>query len=223
MACFFSTSTSAIHATQVPESVPQATPRPRPLGAFFGVWLMGFDNNVYVQIGNIMLIGLGAKNAILIVEFAKMKREEGLDATSAAIEAAKLRLRPIIMTSLAFVLGVIGAIALTGAVRALESGQYLDAVGPSLAAAFVLLTAGAWAWRRGRPALLGAWLCFSAALLPSLPEMSPPAPDASSELLRLRARLETQGLFDAARKRIALAQKKRWAEYRKQKAAAAKG
>src|SRR5262245_65332232 len=77
------------------------------LGAFFGVWLAGYDNNVYVQIGNIMLIGLAAKNAILIVEFAKAKHEEGMDLQEAALESARLRFRPILMTAFAFILGVI--------------------------------------------------------------------------------------------------------------------
>ncbi|MCC6671303.1 MAG: multidrug efflux RND transporter permease subunit [Planctomycetes bacterium] len=77
------------------------------LGAFFGVWLTGYDNNVYVQIGNIMLIGLAAKNAILIVEFAKAKHEEGKSVDEAALESARLRFRPILMTAFAFILGVV--------------------------------------------------------------------------------------------------------------------
>ena len=77
------------------------------LGAFFGVWLMGYDNNVYVQIGLVMLIGLAAKNAILIVEFAKAKHEEGLSLEEAALDSARLRFRPILMTAFAFILGVV--------------------------------------------------------------------------------------------------------------------
>jgi HAE1 family hydrophobic/amphiphilic exporter-1 len=78
------------------------------LGAFFGVWLMGYDNNVYVQIGLIMLVGLAAKNAILIVEFAKAKHEQdGLPIQDAALESARLRFRPILMTAFAFILGVV--------------------------------------------------------------------------------------------------------------------
>jgi HAE1 family hydrophobic/amphiphilic exporter-1 len=84
------------------------------LGAFFGVWARGMDNNVFVQIGLVMLIGLAAKNAILIVEFAKMKKEEGLDVTAAALEAAKLRFRPILMTAFAFILGVVPLVIATG-------------------------------------------------------------------------------------------------------------
>ena len=77
------------------------------LGAFFGVWLMGYDNNVYVQVGLVMLIGLAAKNAILIVEFAKAKHEEGASLEEAALESARLRFRPILMTAFAFILGVV--------------------------------------------------------------------------------------------------------------------
>jgi HAE1 family hydrophobic/amphiphilic exporter-1 len=85
------------------------------LGAFFGVWLMGYDNNVYVQIGNIMLIGLAAKNAILIVEFAKAKHEEGMSLADAALESARLRFRPILMTAFAFILGVVPLMLASGA------------------------------------------------------------------------------------------------------------
>jgi HAE1 family hydrophobic/amphiphilic exporter-1 len=85
------------------------------LGAFFGVWLMGFDNNVYVQIGLVMLIGLAAKNAILIVEFAKAKREEGMSLEDAALTSARLRFRPILMTAFAFILGVVPLMLASGA------------------------------------------------------------------------------------------------------------
>jgi HAE1 family hydrophobic/amphiphilic exporter-1 len=85
------------------------------LGAFFGVWLAGYDNNVYVQIGNIMLVGLAAKNAILIVEFAKAKHEEGRSVEEAALESARLRFRPILMTAFAFILGVVPLMLASGA------------------------------------------------------------------------------------------------------------
>ncbi|HEY1373935.1 MAG TPA: multidrug efflux RND transporter permease subunit [Candidatus Binatia bacterium] len=85
------------------------------LGAFFGVWLMRFDNNVYVQIGLIMLVGLAAKNAILIVEFAKAKYEEGMSVEEAALESARLRFRPILMTAFAFILGVVPLMLASGA------------------------------------------------------------------------------------------------------------
>jgi hydrophobic/amphiphilic exporter-1 (mainly G- bacteria), HAE1 family len=85
------------------------------LGAFFGVWLMGYDNNVYVQVGLVMLIGLAAKNAILIVEFAKAKHEEGMTLADAALTSARLRFRPILMTAFAFILGVVPLMKATGA------------------------------------------------------------------------------------------------------------
>ena len=84
------------------------------LGAFLGVSLMGYDNNVYVQIGLIMLIGLAAKNAILIVEFAKAKHEEGMTLEEAALESARLRFRPILMTAFAFIMGVIPLMLASG-------------------------------------------------------------------------------------------------------------
>jgi HAE1 family hydrophobic/amphiphilic exporter-1 len=77
------------------------------LGALSFVWMRGLVNNVYVQIGLVLLIGLSAKNSILIVEFAEQLIERGRSITEAAIEAAELRLRPILMTSFAFILGVL--------------------------------------------------------------------------------------------------------------------
>ena len=77
------------------------------LGTMVGLVLRHFEMNVYAQVGLVMLIGLAAKNAILIVEFAKMKREEGMPTLQAALEGAKLRLRPILMTSFAFILGCV--------------------------------------------------------------------------------------------------------------------
>jgi hydrophobic/amphiphilic exporter-1 (mainly G- bacteria), HAE1 family len=85
------------------------------LGAFFGVWLGGYDNNVYVQIGLIMLVGLAAKNAILIVEFAKAKHDAGQSLEAAALESARLRFRPILMTAFAFILGVVPLMLASGA------------------------------------------------------------------------------------------------------------
>src|SRR5215212_1376238 len=85
------------------------------LGAFFGVWLAGYDNNVYVQVGLVMLIGLAAKNAILIVEFAKAKHDEGLALEDAALTSARLRFRPILMTAFAFILGVVPLMKASGA------------------------------------------------------------------------------------------------------------
>jgi HAE1 family hydrophobic/amphiphilic exporter-1 len=76
-------------------------------GAFLFLWMRGLDNNVYAQIGLVMLIGLAAKNAILIVEFAKMEYDKGKSAEEAALIAAKLRLRPILMTAFAFILGCV--------------------------------------------------------------------------------------------------------------------
>lgn len=84
------------------------------LGAFIGIKAIGLDNNIYVQIGLIMLIGLLAKNAILIVEFAVQRRKAGMGLVESAIEGARSRLRPIIMTSLAFIVGMIPLMMATG-------------------------------------------------------------------------------------------------------------
>jgi HAE1 family hydrophobic/amphiphilic exporter-1 len=77
------------------------------LGAYLALYLRGFENNVYAQIGLVMLIGMSAKNAILIVEFAKVEYEKGKSAMDAALTAARLRLRPILMTAFAFILGCV--------------------------------------------------------------------------------------------------------------------
>jgi HAE1 family hydrophobic/amphiphilic exporter-1/multidrug efflux pump len=84
-------------------------------GAFLGLLLRGFDNNVYTQVGLIMLIGLAAKNAILIVEFARLQRQQGKPIVRAALDGAELRLRPILMTSFAFIFGTVPLAIASGA------------------------------------------------------------------------------------------------------------
>ena len=85
------------------------------LSAIAGVMIAGSDNNIFTQIGLIVLVGLACKNAILIVEFAKDKQEEGLDPLAAVLEACRLRLRPILMTSFAFIMGVVPLVLSSGA------------------------------------------------------------------------------------------------------------
>ena len=84
------------------------------LGSYLGVWICGLENNIYFQIGLVMLIGLAAKNAILIVEFAKENVDAGVDVMRAAVEATRQRFRPILMTSLAFILGLIPLVLSSG-------------------------------------------------------------------------------------------------------------
>ena len=84
------------------------------LGAYIGVWICGLENDVYFQIGLVMLMGLAAKNAILIVEFAKEQVDAGTPLIEATLTAARLRFRPILMTSLAFILGMLPMVLAAG-------------------------------------------------------------------------------------------------------------
>jgi multidrug efflux pump len=85
------------------------------LAALMGVWIAKLDNNIFTQIGLVVLVALAAKNAILIVEFAKQREDEGVERNEAAVEACSTRLRPILMTSFAFILGVVPLMTSKGA------------------------------------------------------------------------------------------------------------
>jgi gold/copper resistance efflux pump len=85
------------------------------LSSLAAVWLVGGDNNIFTQIGFIVLVGLATKNAILIVEFARQREQQGATVLRAVMDAARLRLRPILMTSLAFIMGVIPLVFASGA------------------------------------------------------------------------------------------------------------
>ncbi|MGH7251861.1 MAG: efflux RND transporter permease subunit, partial [Nitrospiraceae bacterium] len=108
-------------------------------GALSAVWLRGMSNDIYFQIGLVTLIGLSAKNAILIVEFANKRYEAGMPVVEAAIEAAKLRFRPIIMTSMAFILGVAPLVLATGAGAASRQSIGTGVFGGMLAATFLAI------------------------------------------------------------------------------------
>jgi hydrophobe/amphiphile efflux-1 (HAE1) family protein len=108
-------------------------------GALAAVWLRGMTNDVYFQIGLVTLLGLAAKNAILIVEYASLKFHEGMSASAAALEASRLRFRPIIMTSLAFILGVLPLAYSTGAGAAARRSVGTGVMGGMLAATFLAI------------------------------------------------------------------------------------
>lgn len=108
-------------------------------GALAAVWLRGLTNDVYFQIGLVTLLGLAAKNAILIVEYASMKFHEGMSASAAAVEAARLRFRPILMTSLAFIFGVLPLAVSTGAGAGARHSVGTGVVGGMLAATFLAI------------------------------------------------------------------------------------
>ncbi|HYG13222.1 MAG TPA: multidrug efflux RND transporter permease subunit [Methylophilaceae bacterium] len=106
-------------------------------GALIAVLVRGMPNDIYFQIGLITLIGLAAKNAILIVEFASQKLEEGMPVAEAALEAARLRFRPIVMTSMAFVLGIVPLMVATGAGSAARRSMGTGVFGGMILATFV--------------------------------------------------------------------------------------
>ena len=108
-------------------------------GALAAVWLRGMTNDVYFQIGLVTLLGLAAKNAILIVEYASLKHHEGMSASAAALEAARLRFRPIIMTSLAFILGVLPLALSSGAGAGARRSVGTGVMGGMLAATFLAI------------------------------------------------------------------------------------
>jgi multidrug efflux pump subunit AcrB len=108
-------------------------------GALSAVWLRGFSNDIYFQIGMVTLIGLSAKNAILIVEFANTRYEAGMPLIDAAIEAARLRFRPIIMTSMAFIFGMFPLVIATGAGAASRQSIGTGVLGGMLAATFLAI------------------------------------------------------------------------------------
>ncbi len=108
-------------------------------GALAAIWLRGLTNDVYFQIGLVTLLGLAAKNAILIVEYAVLKREEGMSASAAAMEAARLRFRPILMTSLAFIFGVLPLAISTGAGAGARHSTGTGVMGGMIAATFLAI------------------------------------------------------------------------------------
>jgi hydrophobe/amphiphile efflux-1 (HAE1) family protein len=108
-------------------------------GALAAVWLRGMTNDVYFQIGLVTLLGLASKNAILIVEYALLKYQEGLSASAAALEAARLRFRPILMTSLAFILGVVPLAFSSGAGAGARRSVGTGVMGGMLAATFLAI------------------------------------------------------------------------------------
>ena len=108
-------------------------------GAFAAIWARSMPNDIYFQISLIVLVGLTAKNAILIVEFAAQKHSEGMSVLQAAIEGARLRFRPILMTSLTFILGVLPLVRATGAGAAGRRSMGTGVFGGMLTATFIAI------------------------------------------------------------------------------------
>src|SRR5439155_12844331 len=117
------------------------------VGALAAVHLRGFTNDVYFQIGLVTLLGLAAKNAILIVQFAELKEKQGISAAAAALEAARLRFRPILMTSLAFILGVLPLAISTGAGAGARQSVGTGVMGGMIAATFLAIFFVPWFFR----------------------------------------------------------------------------
>jgi len=137
------------------------------LAAMLGVNALGLDNNILVQVGLVVLVALAAKNAILIIEFAKQAEEEGLSRWDAAVSAARTRLRPILMTSFAFILGVLPLVLAEGPGaemrRALGAAVFFGMIGVTIFG--LLFTPVFYVMCRG-----------FAARIPHEPERTPPAP-----------------------------------------------
>jgi HAE1 family hydrophobic/amphiphilic exporter-1 len=136
--CVFLILAAQYESWSLPFSVLLGTPI-AVMGAFGALWLLRFDNNVYAQIGLVMLIGLAAKNAILIVEFAKMEYDKGKPVIEAALTGAKLRLRPILMTSFAFILGCVPLALASGAGAISRQVMGMAVIGGMLAASFIAI------------------------------------------------------------------------------------
>jgi HAE1 family hydrophobic/amphiphilic exporter-1 len=136
--CVFLILAAQYESWSLPFSVLLGTPI-AVMGAFGALWLLRFENNVYAQIGLVMLIGLAAKNAILIVEFAKMEYDKGKPVIEAAITGAKLRLRPILMTSFAFILGCVPLALASGAGAISRRVMGMTVIGGMLAASFIAI------------------------------------------------------------------------------------
>jgi HAE1 family hydrophobic/amphiphilic exporter-1 len=136
LVCVFLILAAQYESWSLPFSVLLATPV-AVFGAFAAIMIGHYENNVYAQIGLVMLIGLSAKNAILIVEFAKMGYEEGKPLIDAALEGARLRLRPILMTSFAFILGCVPLAKASGAGALSRQVMGFTVIGGMLAASFI--------------------------------------------------------------------------------------
>ena len=136
--CVFLILAAQYESWSLPFSVLMCTPI-AVAGAFAGILVGHYENNVYAQIGLVMLIGLSAKNAILIVEFAKMGYEEGKSLIEASLESARLRLRPILMTSFAFILGCVPLAKASGAGALSRQVMGFTVIGGMLAASFVAI------------------------------------------------------------------------------------
>lgn len=120
----------------IPFSVMLAVPVGVP-GALAAAWLFGQSNDVYFKVGMLTTIGLAARNAILIVEFAEDLRRQGRGIAEAAVEAARLRLRPILMTALTFILGVLPLVTATGAGAAAQNAIGTGVIGGMVASTYL--------------------------------------------------------------------------------------